>query len=306
MGGGSWDHKNWKDYTDTRSYSTKSVDAIYDRRTIDPDLDPKGVKVRESRDSVDNPRSTPLIVGLDVTGSMTMVLEDMARKGLNTLVSEVYNRQPITNPHILCAGIGDAHYDRAPLQITQFEADIRIAQQLEKIWLEKGGGANDSEGYALVWYLAANLTDIDSFKLRGQKGYLFTIGDEEPTDALRVDEIERIFGHTLQADVDLPALLTLASRQWEIFHIMVAEGSYAGSRPGSVRDAWTKILGQNAIWLQDHTKLAEVIVSIMQIREGTDHAAVVGSWDGSTALVVKNATSALSKRDTAGGEVVTL
>lgn len=34
-------------------------------------------------------------------------------------------------------GIGDcAANDRAPLQVTQFESDIRQAEALQKIWLE--------------------------------------------------------------------------------------------------------------------------------------------------------------------------
>lgn len=62
-----------------------------------------------------------------------------------------------------------------------FEADIRIARQLEKLWLEKGGGGNCCESYTLPWYFAALHTAIDWFEKRGQKGYLFTVGDELPT-----------------------------------------------------------------------------------------------------------------------------
>ena len=71
----------------------------------------------------------------DVTGSMGMIADALARKGLGTMVEEILARKPVSDPHIMCMGIGDVLYDRAPLQVTQFEADIRIAEQLEKLWL---------------------------------------------------------------------------------------------------------------------------------------------------------------------------
>jgi len=55
----------------------KATHDIYTSRTIDPYLDPLGVKLRESRDSADNPRSTPIIIGLDVTGSMGIICSSM-------------------------------------------------------------------------------------------------------------------------------------------------------------------------------------------------------------------------------------
>lgn len=108
FGGGSWSDKDWTSYSSARSYSSPktTVDHIYTSRTvkdvINKGLDPKVVKLRESRDSEDNPLSTALIVALDVTGSMGRVLNVMARKGLPTLAEEIYNRKPITNPHIMC------------------------------------------------------------------------------------------------------------------------------------------------------------------------------------------------------------
>ncbi|HAO33838.1 MAG TPA: hypothetical protein DCQ84_12920, partial [Candidatus Competibacteraceae bacterium] len=57
---------------------------------------------------------------------------------------------------------------------------IRIARQLRRLWLEKGGGGNACESYTLPWYFAATHTAIDCFEKRGKKGYLFTVGDEEP------------------------------------------------------------------------------------------------------------------------------
>lgn len=304
MGSGRWDAEDWTSYSTSKSYASKPVGAIYTSRTLDPDLNPRNV-TRESRDSNDNPHSTPLIVGLDVTGSMHAVLDVMAKHGLNTLVSEVYDRRPITDPHVLCAGIGDVEMgDRAPLQVTQFEADLRIAQQLEKLYLEGGGGGNSYESYALLWYFAARHTATDSYEKRNKKGYLFTIGDEEPTPYLRKEDLALVLGDTEEARrLDVNALLTEVSRKWEVFHVMVAEGNHASAHPDRVKAEWSALLGQRALWLSDHTKLAEVIVSTIQIVEGVSHDDVVGSWDGSTALVVKGATDQLARATAVGGMV---
>lgn len=297
MGSGRWDADDWSSYAKVNDYATKTVDKIYTARGLDKDLNPYGVKIRESRDSKDNPKSTPIIVALDVTGSMQSVLHAMATTGLNTLITAIHDRKPVTDPHIMCMGVGDAEAgDQAPLQVTQFEADIRIAEQLAKIYLEGGGGGNDFESYALPWYFAAHHTSIDSFEKRGKKGYLFTIGDEDPTPSLKATDIERVLGYRPQSDINMADLLTLASRQWEIFHLIVEEGSHARSHRDTVFKKWGNILGQRAIPLSDHTKLAEVIISTIQIVEGATHADVVKSWDGSTAIVVGKATSGLAKK----------
>jgi hypothetical protein len=311
MGSGKWDPKDWVTYASVNNYAGKSTAEIYSNSTLVNELDPKGVKIRESRDSVDNPTSSAIIVALDVTGSMQSVLDSMARKGLNTLVTEVYNRKPVSDPHIMCMGIGDVEAgDKAPLQITQFEADIRIAQQLEKLYLEGGGGGNQYESYALAWYFAAKHTAIDCFEKRGKKGYLFTIGDEGPTPYLRAEDIKRVFGDDEECDstIKLHDLLTLVSRQWEVFHVIVEEGSHARSHK-EVFDQWGDLLGQRCIRLSDHKKIAEVIVSTLQICEGEAADTVTESWDGTTSLAVNHAVkglAALNKRNHTSSGVMTL
>jgi len=278
---------------------------------MDPLLDPKGVQFRESCDSSDNPESTPVIVGLDVTGSMGMIADTIAKEGLPTLFTEIYDRKPITDPHIMFMGIGDVQAgDKSPLQVSQFEADIRLAEQLEKLHIEHGGGGNNFESYALAWFFAARHTKINSFIKRQIKGYLFTVGDEEPTPYLRVEDIERVMGYKPQSTndmINMDAVLTEASRQWEIFHVIVGQGDYA-RRVGEthIRAAWNKVLGQRAIWLSDYTKLAEVIVSTIQVVEGAHIDKVVDSWDGSTALAVRTAVTGLSRKSDSGGGVVAL
>lgn len=292
MGSGRFSADDWKTYATKNNYDTKSTTEIFNKTSVDPELNPKDV-IRESRDSADNPNSTPVIVGLDVTGSMSYVLDAMARQGLPTLCTEIYNRKPVADPHIMALGIGDFETDRGPLQATQFEADIRIAQQLEKIWLERGGGGNSYESYAAAWYFAAFRTKTDSFEKRGKKGYLFTVGDEYPTPKLTKEKLEQFVGGGVERDFTAEELLTAATRQWEVFHVIVEEGSHAQGHSDTF-SRWVDVLGQRVIRLSDHKKLAEVLVSVMQVNEGTDHHAVTSSWDGSTALVVSKAVKDLS------------
>lgn len=293
MGSGRWDPNQWAKYSNSNIHnkqSTTGSQGIYRSTSLKDTLNPRNV-VRESCDSNDNPNSTPIIVGLDVTGSMGRVLDAMARKGLPTLAEEIYNRKPVVDPHIMFMGIGDAFCDRAPLQVTQFEADIRIAEQLTDLWLEGGGGGNGSEGYALAWYFAANHTKCDAINKRGKKGYLFTVGDDGPTPFITKEQVNQIFGDTIGENVDVKALLQIVSRDWEVFHLTVEEGGSASSR---VVDQWKELLGERAITLADHTKMGEVIVSLLQVLAGADKDTVVNSWDGSTALVVQKAISDLA------------
>ena len=150
--------------------------------------------MRESRDSKDNPKSTPVIVALDVTGSMGMLADVIAREGLGVLFNAILDLKPISDPHVMFMGVGDANCDSAPLQVSQFEADNRIVEQLTQLFIEHGGGGNNFESYNLPWYFGARHTEHDSLIKRGKRGYLFTVGDEEAPEALTVAQIEEVIG----------------------------------------------------------------------------------------------------------------
>lgn len=291
MGSGRWDSRDWAASRTSYSHTAKpSVDHIYTSRKLDAGLDPAKVILRESRDSAANPASTALIVGLDVTGSMDRVLDAMARTGLGTLVGAIYERQPITDPHIMIMGIGDFEHDNSPLQVTQFEAEnAPLISQMEKVYLERGGGGNNYESYAAAWLFAATRTVTDCFEKRGKRGYLFTVGDEEPTPRLISAQIKRVMGGDQIGDVDGEHLLAMAQATYNVFHVIVEEGSYASSRPDRVRSAWVKALGQNVIPLSDHTRLGEAVVSAIQVAEGHDRDVVAKSWGGDTSLVIARA-----------------
>jgi len=286
MGSGSFDASAYRAFS--AATRGKSTDDIYSARSIHKNLDPKGVKIRESRDSADNPQSTPIIVGIDVTGSMGMIADVLAREGLGTLFKEILDRQPITDPHLMFMAIGDANCDTAPLQVSQFEADNRIVEQLTQIFIEHGGGGNSFESYNLPWYFAARHTEHDSLIKRGKRGYLFTVGDEEAPGPLTKAQIARYIGDTLERKLSTEEMLAEAQRKYDVFHIIIEEGAHARGHLRAVVGTWTNLLGQHVIRLSNHKKLAETIVSAIEVAEGRDAAAVTTKFGSAVFDAVKH------------------
>ena len=296
MGRGSWDNASRATYSSFTSHARhKSTDEIYASRSMHKDLNPYGV-TRESRDSVENPASTPIIIGLDVTGSMGMLADTIARSGLGIAFDSLLAKKPVTDPHLMFMGIGDAYCDQAPLQVSQFEADASIIEQITNLFIEHGGGGNNTESYNFPWYFGATHTLIDSMEKRNKKGYLFTCGDEEAPAPLSPEQIKRFIGDEVQGNISSKELLRMASEKYNCFHIIIEEGSYARSKLKQVRDSWQKLMGQHVVGLSDHTKLAETIVSIIEIVEKTT-GDITTSWtDPGTAAIVHEATKHLLRK----------
>ncbi len=280
MGSGRFDPDAYRTYT--ASTVGKATKDVYAAREINAALNPYGVKQRESRDSADNPNSTPVIVALDVTGSMNRIADVIAREGLGTLFTGILDRKPVSDPHVMFMGVGDANCDRAPLQVSQFEADKRIIEQLTQLWLENGGGGNDFESYNFPWYFAAFHTVHDSMEKRGKRGYLFTVGDEEAPRDLTRAQIKRFVGAELEAELTTREMLELAQRSYDVFHVVIKEGDYARRAFKSVERSWRDLLGQRVIMLDDHRALAETIVSAIEVAEGRDARTSAHGWGGGT------------------------
>lgn len=266
MGGGSWTKDDWTSYSQTRSLGTAKREEIFTQRQIHSSLDPYKIGVRESVDSADNPLSTPIMIFSDVTGSMGSIADSIIRRQCNQIMSNLVEKCPVTNPHVLFGAIGDVKTDRAPLQVTQFEADIRIAEQLSLVFLEGGGGGNNQESYNLPWYFAAKHTTHDAYLKRGRKGFLFTIGDEPPAMDLSAREIEHVFGHPASQSYTSAELLEIASERYEVFHILLHRDGHCSSSHSRDRtiDRWKQLMGERVIMCDDIEDLSDVIFKCIQ------------------------------------------
>lgn len=295
MGGARYDHVDWDAHT-SRSYAGKADHEVFTSRILHPDLDPSKFKKREAVASEANPHPTPIIIACDETGSMGALAGIIIRKGLGTIMNALYERRPVSDPQILMGGIGDAECDQAPIQATQFEADgVNLSKQIENIYIEGNGGGNSGESYPLAWFLAAYKTKCDAIRKEGRKGYLFTIGDEQPLPILHKASIKRFFGMDAQADMDIRVLLADTQKDWNVFHLIVKPVS---SQP--VIATWQGLLGARAVVVEDYNRLAEGIVACIEVCEGRNAADIVKGWDHDSAVIVRDVTRQLVPRLTAG------
>jgi len=261
-------------------YDTKASHDIFTARSINNAMDPIDVSVRESRDSKDHPNSIPIILALDVTGSMGTIPHFLVKEGLPHMMEKVIE-DGVPDPQVLFLGIGDHECDRSPLQVGQFESsDELLDKWLTDLFIEGGGGGNDGESYLLAWMFAGRFTSTDHFEKRGKKGLLFTVGDEPTLKSLPVTAQKAIMGKGQFSPETAASLLEKAQEKYECFHLHISQGHNGGSQ--RVKDGWKQLMGDNVIYVQNREQVAQIIA---------DKVAEVVNTQGSTTAVVQDPTA---------------
>lgn len=264
MGGGSFSYDNYSQ----RSASLKKCAAseVLKSTKCNPIFDPKNIKIRESRNSADHPVTTPIIVALDVTGSMGGIAIELLRSGVGRAIQAILSNDTIRGPQIMFMAVGDSKSDATPLQATQFESDNRMVDQLQMIWNHRGGGGNGGESYSLPWMFADKKVVADAIEAGG-KGYIFTIGDEPVHRYTSTYEQEHVFGSVLyEGDVQAEHVYQMTCKKWNIFHFYVDTNAYH-----------EKDIRQSFSFMEDHfiklknpeQYLPEMIGAVIGLNEGS-------------------------------------
>ena len=170
MGYGSYSASDWMKLRQSRNLERKqSVEEVFTKTSCEPKYDPRFIGTRECFDSDDHPHSTPIVVGLDVTGSMGYLATKVAQEALNDLILKLYSTAAVEDPALMCAAYGD-YKDASPLQVTQFESDIRIAEQLLDLYFENRGAGEVVP--TCLWEFLARHTKIDAIEKRHEKRFI--------------------------------------------------------------------------------------------------------------------------------------
>ncbi len=227
-------------------------------------MNPKGLKVRECRDSADHPESLGIVFALDVTGSMGDIPHLLAKQELPNLM-RLLMACGVTDPQVMFAAIGDATSDQASLQVGQFESTAELMDQwLTWSYLEGGGGGSGSESYELAFYLVAQHTDMDNWVKRRKKGYLFLTGDELPYPAVSRHQVEALVGEKLDEDIPVEEVIAAAAETYHVFFLIPDP-----NRAQTCGARWRQLLGDHAVVMespQDTCLVAAAIVGLTERR----------------------------------------
>ncbi|MCR4792653.1 MAG: hypothetical protein K5871_07875 [Lachnospiraceae bacterium] len=296
MGRGSYTAADWNKLKNSRNLTNaKDEKEIFKSKTCDQRFDPRYIQTREARDSEDHPESLPIIIGLDVTASMGYLAEKVAKESLNETMMKLYSTNAVKDPALMFAAYGDAN-DEYPLQVTQFESDIRIAEQLLDLWLENGGSGMVVPN--LLWYFAAKHTSLDNFEKRHKKGFIFTIGDEaDCRDDSEYNALVSLYPGILGEKVEMrvPEMLKAAQEKFEVFHIFLND-SYTKA-PGIVK----MLPGHTmAIRTDEIDAIPEIIISTMQMTRGMKLEQAVKQWPDLKEPVIRKALSELNLKGEKG------
>ena len=250
MGGGSYSYSTSVARA-SNVYQSMDRNEVFTSTSLNPQMDIKN-KIRECVDSEEHPNAFPIIIGLDVTGSMGRIPYELITNSLPQIMKKIMD-EGVKDPQVCFLGIGDSRCDNAPLQVGQFESSDELMEKwLKLVYLEGHGGGNGGEDYGLAWYFAARCTSVDSFKKHGRKGVVITIGDEPIHMTISRNAIKEIFG-SAEANVNVVDLLNEARSEWDVYHINVPD--YSG-RKALTKSCWNELLQDKVLHIEADTKEA--------------------------------------------------
>ena len=261
MGYGDYSHEAHEAITRGRAHVPRQ--ELFKQRECHPLMNPRGVRVRESRDSEEHPNSLGIAFALDVTGSMGHIPDELARRELPRFM-KILGECGVADPQVLFLAVGDATSDRAPLQVGQFESTAELIDQwLTWSFLEGGGGAQDTESYELALYFLAQHTDMDCWNKRSKRGYMFMTGDERPYPAVSRVQVEAILGDRVDEDIPTAAAIAALQRTFNPFFLIPDAG-----RRARCERAWRDLLGDQVICMESAADTCFVAAGIIALGEG--------------------------------------
>lgn len=266
MGGGSYEREVYAAPTPPRAgarhstasggFSAAAAEALA-TRSLHKDLDPR-------ERSLVCEAENPVVLAIDVTGSMgnwTKIIYDKLPMFYGQLKMQGYLRDPA----ISFAAVGDAHSDKAPLQVGDFAQGLAIEDVVKKLWLEGKGGSGFRESYeiAACYYASAKV------RLAGAVGkpFFFLTGDEACYDRLDSPDQTRWLGDSAAQWADAAAAFEALQRK---FHVFLLKKPYQREEAETeIMEQWTRLIGRDRIlMLSDPKACVDMMLGAIAVTTG--------------------------------------
>lgn len=201
-------------------------------------------KVVEPTKTVTTESTNPIIVAVDVTGSMARwPFEIFDRLPLLYTTLQAYRE----DTEILFAAIGDGKVDRWPLQVTSFASGYDLEQQLGAIYGE-GGGGDAPESYGLF----AHWVDTHVRAPNAERPFLIVFGDITMHEHVPADQIRDIMGDGSQGGIESFEAWSKVASKWNTWFLRRP----GGKEGDHVDQQWAKAIGGDHVFHIDDEQRA--------------------------------------------------
>lgn len=195
----------------------------------------------------------PLIIAIDVTGSMA------------SWPAEIFDRLPLLfntlsqyrpDLEVCFAAIGDAAVDNWPLQVTSFSSGYDLEQQLGALYGE-GSGGDAPESYGLFAHWVDTHVTIPNAK---EMPFLIVFGDITMHDIIPASQIQHYLGDNPQTDVDAIKAWQSVASKWNTWFMRRP----TGSRGDQVDLQWGQAIGQQKIFhIEDEQRAVDYAMGLI-------------------------------------------
>jgi len=195
---------------------------------------------------------TPLIIGVDVTGSM------------QRWPVEIFDRLPLLyqtlsqykdDLEICFVAIGDARCDRWPLQATQFAKGFDLETHLKALHGE-GGGGDLPESYGVFAYWVQNHVSVPN----AERPFLIVFGDAPMHAQVLEGEARHVLGDELAQPADSIAVWRNVCRTWNTWFLRRP----GGTRGDDVDEQWGQAIGaQQVVHMDDEQRAVDYAMGLI-------------------------------------------
>jgi len=192
-------------------------------------------KLIDPKKKIASDSANPLIVAVDVTGSMA------------SWPFEIFDRLPLffntlsqyrPDLEISFVAVGDSGVDRWPLQVTEFAKGFDLEQQLKSLYGE-GGGGDAPESYGMLAYWVNHHVTA----AKAKRPFLIVFGDAPMHPKVPASEIGGLVGDSVSRDVDAIKEWQQTGQRWSTWFLR-----RPGGRKGDEVDTqWKAALGASKV-----------------------------------------------------------